>query len=156
MSVLRAIKASIPGQRPSTRALRTSANLVSSLKRNAPIDVHPEIQEALASHKPVVALETTLVTHGFPYPTNLELSLSLEDIVRSTGSIPATIGIIGGRVKIGMEKHELERLADVKNNPSVVKVSRRDIAPVIASRMDGGKIFPRIIIIISTSRIIHH
>ncbi len=56
--------------------------------RNAPLDIHPEIQEALATNKPVVALETTLVTHGFPYPTNYDLSLDLEEIVRSTGAVP--------------------------------------------------------------------
>ncbi|SJL05436.1 uncharacterized protein ARMOST_08803 [Armillaria ostoyae] len=106
--------------------------------RNAPLDIHPEIREALATNKPVVALETTLVTHGFPYPTNYDLSLDLEEIVRSTGSVPATIGIIDGRVKIGLEKLELERLADRARNPSVVKVSRRDIAPTIGARMDGG------------------
>jgi pseudouridine-5'-phosphate glycosidase/pseudouridine kinase len=67
------------------------------------------------------------------------LSLSLEEIVRYTGSIPATIGIIGGRVKIGLQPSELERLSDIKNNPSVVKISRRDIAPAIAMKADGGK-----------------
>ncbi|KAG7450569.1 indigoidine synthase A-like protein [Guyanagaster necrorhizus] len=105
---------------------------------NAPLDIHPEVQEALATNKPVVALETTLVTHGFPYPTNYSLASDLEKIVRSTGSVPATIGIIGGRVKIGLERSELEWLADRANNPSVVKVSRRDIAPTIGAQMDGG------------------
>ncbi|KAK0208059.1 indigoidine synthase A-like protein [Desarmillaria ectypa] len=106
--------------------------------RNAPLDIHPEVQEALATNKPVVALETTLVTHGVPYPTNYNLASDLEDIVRSTGSVPATIGIIGGRVKIGLERSELERLANRAKNPSVVKVSRRDIAPAIGAQMDGG------------------
>jgi pseudouridine-5'-phosphate glycosidase/pseudouridine kinase len=105
-------------------------------RRNAPLDVHPEIQQAFADSKPVVALETTLVTHGFPYPHNLDIALSMEDIVRSTGSIPATIGIIGGRVKVGMTKGELEHLADKSANPS--KISRRDIAPAIALKADGG------------------
>jgi len=105
-------------------------------KRNAPLDIHPEIQQALAESKPVVALETALVTHGFPYPHNLDLSLSLEDIVRSTGSVPATIGIIDGRIKVGMTKPELERLADRKAGPA--KISRRDIAPAIAMKANGG------------------
>ena len=118
------------------RALHFSA--AQAVKRFAPLDIHPEIQDALATNKPVVALETTLVTHGFPYPTNYELATSLEDIVRSTGAIPATIGIIEGRVKIGMERPMLERLADKTRYPNTVKVSRRDIGPMISAKMDGG------------------
>lgn len=110
---------------------------LSAIERSrAAIDVHPEVEEALSSGKPVVSLETTLITHGLPYPTNLELGLELEQIVRSTGSIPATIGVIEGRVKIGLEKSELERLADPERKK--VKVSRRDIAPVMALKADGG------------------
>ncbi|KAF8898797.1 indigoidine synthase A-like protein [Infundibulicybe gibba] len=112
--------------------------ITEAVGRGAPIDVHPEIQEAMASNKPVVALETTLVTHGFPYPVNMDLALSLEQITRSTGSIPATIGMINGRIKIGMERHELQRLADTGNNPNLTKLSRRDIAPAMALKMDGG------------------
>ena len=108
------------------------------LDQNAPIDVHPEVEEAIQSRKPVVALETTIVTHGMPFPTNLETAQSLERIVRSTGSIPATIGVIAGRVKIGLQPSELERLADTSRNPSVVKISRRDIGPVLAMKRDGG------------------
>ncbi|KZT02641.1 indigoidine synthase A-like protein [Laetiporus sulphureus 93-53] len=102
------------------------------------VDIHPEVRDALANHKPVVALETTIVTHGMPYPVNLKTARSVENIVRSTGAVPATIGIIEGQVKIGLEPHELERLADVSKNSSVVKVSRRDIGPVIAFKRDGG------------------
>lgn len=68
-----------------------------------PVDIHPEVRDALGSHKPVVALETTIVTHGMPYPVNLKTAKSVENIVRSTGAVPATIGIIEGRVKIGLE-----------------------------------------------------
>ena len=109
--------------------------------RHAPIDVHPEVQDALLSKKPVVALETTIVTHGMPYPINMETARSVETVIRSTGSVPATIGIIAGRVKIGLRPSELERLADVKNNPSVVKVSRRDVASAISMKRDGGKLY---------------
>src|ERR1700733_9427146 len=73
-----------------------------------------------------------------PYPKNIETAQSVERVVRSTGAVPATIGLIGGRVKIGLELPELERLADTKSNPSVVKLSRRDIAPAIAMKRDGG------------------
>ncbi|KAL0576357.1 hypothetical protein V5O48_005616 [Marasmius crinis-equi] len=123
------------------RNLSSFSQLLSSsqpLPNNLPLDVHPEVQEALENNKPVVALETTLVTHGFPYPVNFELASDMEKIVRSTGAIPATIGMIGGRVKIGLESSELARLADVKNNPSVVKLSRRDIGPAAALKADGG------------------
>ncbi|EIN13804.1 indigoidine synthase A-like protein [Punctularia strigosozonata HHB-11173 SS5] len=102
------------------------------------VDVHPEVQDALAHNRPLVALETTIVTHGMPQPTNLETARSVERIVRSTGSVPATIGVISGRVKIGLEPAELEYLADVKQNSGVVKLSRRDIGPAIAMKRDGG------------------
>lgn len=108
------------------------------IARGAPVDVHPEVHDALAHKRPVVALETTIVTHGMPHPTNLQTARSVERIVRENGAIPATIGIIKGRIKIGLESHELERLADVGSNLSIVKVSRRDIAPVISLKRDGG------------------
>ncbi len=77
------------------------------------------------------------MTHGMPQPTNLETAKAVEGIVRSQGAIPATIGIIQGRVKIGLEAHELEYLADVQNTP-VVKASRRDLGPVLALQRNGG------------------
>ncbi len=115
---------------------RRLSRLSATERSKAAIDVHPEVEEALHAGKPVVSLETTRITHGLPYPTNLELGLELERIVRSTGSIPATIGIIDGRVKIGLEKAELERLADPERKK--VKISRRDIAPAMALKADGG------------------
>ncbi|OBZ79738.1 Pseudouridine-5'-phosphate glycosidase [Grifola frondosa] len=114
-----------------------SSTLSNVLRKEGPIDVHPEVQDALAHNRPVVALETTIVTHGMPFPVNLKTARSVESIVRKAGAIPATIGVVGGRVKIGLKPSELERLADVKNNPSVVKVSRRDIGPVVALKGDG-------------------
>jgi pseudouridylate synthase / pseudouridine kinase len=112
-------------------------SLPTALAAGAPIDVHPEVQEALSHKKPVVALETTIVTHGMPQPTNLETAQAVESIVRAQGAIPATIGIIQGRVKIGLEKHELEYLADIENT-NVVKTSRRDLGPVLALKRNGG------------------
>lgn len=112
--------------------------LPDSLRIHGPIDVHPEVQDALANKEPIVALETTIVTHGMPYPVNLKTAQSVESNVRKAGAIPATIGIIGGRVKIGLEPRELGYLADVENNLAVVKVSRRDIGPAIALKRDGG------------------
>lgn len=98
----------------------------------------PEVQEALANKRAVVALETTIVTHGMPQPTNLETARAVEDVVRAQGAIPATIGIIHGRVKIGLKSRELEYLADVQNHPDVVKVSRRDLGPLLALGRSGG------------------
>lgn len=79
------------------RKLASKPRLFSSLSlpKSSLLDIHPEVQDALHASRPVVALETTLVTHGIPFPLNVELALSLENIVRSTGAIPATIGIIG-------------------------------------------------------------
>lgn len=107
-----------------------------SLSRSVPVDVHAEVEDALANGRPVVALESTIITHGMPYPTSLEMAQSVENIVRSTGSVPATIGLIEGRIKIGLEPTELVRLASRSTDP--VKLSRRDIAAAIALKKDGG------------------
>lgn len=118
------------------RRFLTSSVLSLERTNAAPVDIHPEVEDALAHNKPVVALESTIITHGMPYPTSMDMARSVENIVRSTGSIPATIGIIGGRVKIGLEPHELERLARRTVKP--VKISRRDIGAAIVSKRDGG------------------
>ena len=102
-------------------------NLSRTLARQAALDIHPEILSALSSRKPVVALETALVTNGMPPPANLETALKLESIVREHGAVPATIGIIGGRVKVGLTRAELERLADTEGNKNLVKVSARSV-----------------------------
>jgi pseudouridine-5'-phosphate glycosidase/pseudouridine kinase len=107
-----------------------------ALKHNRLIEIHPEVQDALHAKRPVVALESAIITHGMPYPVNLNTARSVENIVRSTGSIPATIGLINGRVKIGLEPSELERLAESRHSP--VKLSRRDIGPATALSRDGG------------------
>ena len=120
-----------------TRASKRGfSSLATALKSNALIDIHLEVAEALNARKPVVALESTIITHGMPYPVNLETARSVERNVRTSGSIPATIGLIDGRVKIGLAPHELERLAERRNEP--VKLSRRDIGAAIALKRDGG------------------
>lgn len=111
-------------------------SLTAALKGNGLIDFHPEVAEALRVRKPVVALESTIITHGMPYPVNLETARSVERNVRASGSVPATVGLIEGRVKIGLEPHQLERLAECRNDP--VKLSRRDIGAAIALKRDGG------------------
>lgn len=135
----RLLQSSIPKllRRPTHLArASTWAQLSTALKRDAPLDIHPEVQDALSTNKPIVALETALVTHGFPYPENMDLAISLEAIVRSTGSVPATIAIIGGRIKVGLEKVHFERLADKTLKPA--KISRRDIGAALALGADGG------------------
>ncbi|KAG6851170.1 hypothetical protein H0H93_015180 [Arthromyces matolae] len=113
-----------------------SFSLNAARARGALIDVHPEVEEALSSNRPVVALETAVITHGFPYPGNVSLGMALENTVREQGAIPATIGLIGGRIKIGLKNQELERLASGENRPA--KISRRDITTAMALKSDGG------------------
>jgi pseudouridine-5'-phosphate glycosidase len=99
------------------------------------MDVLPEVRQALDAGKAVVALESTIISHGMPYPDNLDCALNCENIVREHGAAPATIAILGGRVKIGVTRKELEYLAQAKN---VVKCSRRDLAAVLALGEDGA------------------
>ena len=104
---------------PSLRRRRYLSTTAINALRDSVVDIHPEVRDALAAQRPVVALETTLITHGLPYPTNLETGQKLESIVRAHGSVPATIGIIDGRVKVGLNDNELQRLADTTRNKSV-------------------------------------
>ena len=102
---------------------------------NKYLDVAPEVREALAAGKPVVALESTIISHGMPYPQNVETALNVERIVRENGAVPATIAILGGRLKAGLSKDEIEYLG--KTGTAVTKVSRRDL-PVVVSGGIGG------------------
>lgn len=100
------------------------------------LDVAPEVKEALAAGKPVVALESTIISHGMPYPKNVETALNVEKVIRDNGAVPATIAIIGGKLKAGLSREEIEYLG--KAGHAVTKVSRRDL-PVIASKgIDGA------------------
>ncbi|KAI8906394.1 Indigoidine synthase A like protein-domain-containing protein [Gorgonomyces haynaldii] len=100
------------------------------------LDISPRIKQALVAGKPVVALESTIITHGMPFPQNLETALELEDIVRKNGCEPATIALMDGRVKVGLEKKDLERLAQV--GLEAIKTSRRDFAWVTAQKKIGA------------------
>lgn len=100
-----------------------------------PLHLSPEVREALANHQPVVALESTLITHGLPRPVNLEVARQLEAVVRDNGAVPATIAILNGEIYAGLEAHELELLANTDN---VRKVSRRDLPIVVAQRGHGA------------------
>ncbi len=99
------------------------------------LQMRDEVREALAAGKPVVALESTLITHGLPRPQNVETALAMEAAVRESGAVPATIGILDGKIVVGLTGTEIERLAETKD---VVKVSRADLAAVIASKRTGA------------------
>lgn len=100
------------------------------------LDVAPEVAEALKAGKPVVALESTIISHGMPYPKNVETALNVEKVIRDNGAIPATIAIIGGRLKAGLSKDEIEYLG--KTGQDVTKVSRRDLPVIVSKGMDGA------------------
>lgn len=95
----------------------------------------PEIATALAEKRAVVALESTIITHGMPYPRNLETARAVEAIVRAEGAVPATIALMDGRIRIGLDDAALDRLVAA---PDVVKTSRRDLAAVLARKAVGG------------------
>lgn len=99
------------------------------------MDINHEVLEAMAFGKPVVALESTIIAHGMPYPMNVETALSVNRAIRENGAIPAVIGIISGRVKVGLTDEEIEYLAKAEK---VMKVSRRDFPIVCAEGLDGA------------------
>ncbi|MGX7109348.1 pseudouridine-5'-phosphate glycosidase [Facklamia miroungae] len=99
------------------------------------LSISKEVQAAIIQQKPIVALESTIISHGMPYPQNVEMAQATEQIIRDHGAVPATIAIMNGQFKIGLEEEDLEILATAKN---VVKVSRRDLAEVIANKKLGA------------------
>lgn len=100
------------------------------------LDIAPEVREALEQGKPVVALESTIISHGMPYPQNVETAKEVEEIIRRNGAVPATIAILGGRLKAGLSAAELDHLG--KAGSAVAKVSRRDIPFIVSSGADGA------------------
>ena len=103
---------------------------------NAYLDVNPEVAAAVAAGKPVVALESTIISHGMPYPQNVETALNVEKVIRANGAVPATIAILGGRLKAGLTPAEIEYLG--KTGQAVTKASRRDLPVIVAKGMDGA------------------
>ena len=103
---------------------------------NQYLDVNPEVSAAIAAGKPVVALESTIISHGMPYPQNVETALSVEKIIRENGATPATIAIIGGRLKVGLTPEEIDYLG--KTGTAVTKANRRDLAVLVSKGMDGA------------------
>ena len=99
------------------------------------LSITPEIEEAIKQGKPVVALESTILSHGMPYPENMEFAHKVEEVVRGEGAIPATAAIIGGKLKVGLNAEELELMCKAEN---VGKVSRRDVAVYLATNQTGA------------------
>ena len=100
------------------------------------LDFSPEVAEARSAKRPIVALESTIITHGMPYPRNVETALAVEDAVREMGAVPATIAVIEGRFRVGLSSEEIDRLGQLSGG--VVKASRRDLALVAARKGSAG------------------
>lgn len=103
---------------------------------NRYLDVAPEVAKAVAEGRPVVALESTIISHGMPYPQNVETALQVEKIIRDHGAVPATIAILGGRLKAGLTPEEIDYLG--RTGAGVTKTSRRDLPVIVAKGMDGA------------------
>ena len=103
---------------------------------NKYLDVSPEVAAAIAEGRPVVALESTIISHGMPYPQNVETALKVESIIRENGAVPATIAVLGGRLKAGLTPEEIEYLG--KKGHDVTKASRRDLAVLVSRKEDGA------------------
>ena len=103
---------------------------------NQYLDIKPEVAAALAAGKPVVALESTIISHGMPWPQNAETALRVEQAIRENGAVPATIAVLGGRLKAGLTKEEIEYLG--RKGQAVAKASRRDLPVLCARGADGA------------------
>ena len=118
---------------------KTSGQLLlpgTTMHPNPYLDIHPEVAQALAERRPVVALESTIISHGMPYPDNVATALRVEAEIRAHGAVPATIAIIGGRLKAGLQAAEIEALG--QDGAAVPKVSRRDIPFIVAAGRSGA------------------
>src|SRR5258707_6975128 len=116
------------------------------MSENKFLSISPEIRLALASRKPVVALESTIISHGMPYPQNVRTATDVENLVRSHGAVPATIAVLDGQLRVGLNHDELEFFGNAKE---VWKVSLRDMPYVISQKLPGATT------VASTMRIAH-
>ena len=114
------------------------------------LDIHPDVENAIKNNEPVVALESTIISHGMPYPKNVETALMVEETVRSNKAIPATIAIINGQLKVGLTNDEIEFLA---TNDEVKKVSRRDLPITVSQKLSGSTTVASTMIIADLARI---
>lgn len=99
------------------------------------LEILQEVKEALEQNKPVVALESTIISHGMPYPQNVQTAKRVEEIIREQGAVPATIAIIGGKLKVGLTEEELEYFGQAQG---ILKASRRDLPYIVANELDGA------------------
>ena len=106
------------------------------MNMNKYLDIAPEVQQALADGRPVVALESTIISHGMPYPKNVETALLVEQTLRDNGAVPATIAVLGGRLKAGLSPEEIDYLG--RTGTAVAKASRRDLPVLVAEGKDGA------------------
>ena len=120
------------------------------MKLNDYLDIHPDVEDAIKNKLPIVALESTIISHGMPYPNNIETALMVEDTVRSNNAIPATIAIINGRLKVGLTSKEIEFLA---TNNKVRKISRRDLAIAVSKKLSGSTTVASTMIIAKLAKI---
>ena len=120
------------------------------MKLNDYLDIHPDVENAIKNKLPIVALESTIISHGMPYPNNIETALMVEDTVRSNNAIPATIAIIKGRLKVGLTNKEIEFLA---TNNKVRKISRRDLAIAVTKKLSGSTTVASTMIIANLAKI---
>lgn len=100
------------------------------------LDIHPEVQNALQNNLPVLALESTIISHGMPYPENFRTAIEIEKLIKDTNVVPATIALLNGRIKIGLNNDEIKYLA--KKGSQVVKAGRRDLPYLLANKIDGA------------------
>ena len=106
------------------------------MNRNPYLAIAPEVEDALRAGHPVVALESTIISHGMPYPQNVETARNVEAILRENGAVPASIAIIGGRLKVGLTAEEIDYLG--RSGPRIAKASRRDLPVLVARGADGA------------------
>jgi pseudouridine-5'-phosphate glycosidase len=100
------------------------------------LDISPELTQAIEDKMPIVALESTIISHGMPYPKNVETALQVEQIVRENGAIPATIALMNGKIKIGLSPEEIDYLG--KSKETIIKASRRDLPYLLSRKIDGA------------------
>ncbi len=102
---------------------------------NKPIEIHPKVRKALEENKGVVALESTIISHGMPYPQNVEMARKVESIIEKEGAVPATILMVDGVIKVGVDPEEIEAFAQLDD---VVKLSKRDLASALTKKLNGA------------------
>ena len=117
---------------------------------NQYLDINPEVKKALDAGNAVVALESTIISHGMPYPRNVETALRVEEIVRENGAIPATIAIMNGKLKVGLTRDEIESLG---KSHDVIKTSRRDIPFILSQGLNGATTVASTMVIASLAKI---